>query len=101
MKTQARRGDWVRVHRIILEPHERAPNLPADTQSTPFQAWTNGFLEDESAAIGDEATIRTVIGRLVTGRLTDANPRYAHDFGNPQPELLAAGDELRSRFHRS
>jgi hypothetical protein len=100
MKTEARHGDWVRVHRIILEPHERAPNLPADTQATPFQAWANGFLQDESAAIGDQATIRTVIGRLVTGRLADVNPRYAHDFGDPQPELLAAGDELRARFGR-
>jgi hypothetical protein len=90
----------VRVHRIILEPHERAPNLPVDTQATPFQAWTNGFLEDESAAIGDQATIRTVIGRLLTGRLSDINPRYAHDFGDPQPELLAAGDELRLRLDR-
>jgi hypothetical protein len=100
VKGRARRGDWVRIHRIILEPDYRAGNLPVDTRATPFQVWTNGFLDDESAKIGDQATIRTAIGRLLAGRLTDLNPRYAHDFGDPQSELLAAGEELRSLLNR-
>ena len=93
----ARRGQWVRIHRVILDAQDRAPNLPADTKATPLQSWTNGFLEEDAASVGDRVTIRTMIGRSLTGRLADVSPRYDHDFGLPQPELLRAGDELRSR----
>ena len=100
MKKQAKRGDWVRVHRIILRPDQRSDNLPEDTRATPFQMWVNGYLENRTAAVGDEVTIRTAIGRLLVGRLVVVGPRYNHDFGSPQPELLAAADEIRGLSRR-
>ena len=95
MKRRAKQGDWVRIHRIILMPDQRSTNLPEDTRSTPFQMWVNGYLENRTAAVGDDVTIRTAIGRLLAGQLVVVGPRYNHDFGSPQPELLAAADEVR------
>ena len=85
----------MRIHRVILSADERSANLPEDTRATPFQMWVNGYLEDQTAAVGDEVRIRTGIGRLLEGRLVVVGPRYDHHFGSPQPELLAAADELR------
>ncbi len=36
-------------------------------------------------------------GRLVTGRLSAVNPGYFHTFGNPVPELIGVGRDLRAR----
>ncbi len=101
MKKQAKRGDWVRIHRIILRTDQRSANLPEDTRATPFQMWVNGYLQNQAAAVEDEVTIRTAIGRMLVGRLVVVGPRYNHDFGSPQPELLAAADEIRTRTRRS
>lgn len=97
----ATRGDWVRITRTILEPGERSPNLPEDTRATPFQLWINGYLDQDAAAVGDDVVIRTAIGRTQYGRLVTIGPRYAHDYGDPQPELLAAADDLRRRAPRT
>ncbi len=40
----ARKGDWVRIHNIVLEVGgERAPNIPEDTQNVPLEVWDKGF----------------------------------------------------------
>ena len=98
LKRLALLGDWVRIQKTILMPGERAPNIPVDTRKTPFQMWVNGFLQDRTAAVGDEVTIRTAIGRLIVGRLVAIGPRYEHDFGSPQPELLSAIADLRRQM---
>lgn len=36
---EAKRGDWVRIHSIVLEVGERAPNIPEDTQNVPLEVW--------------------------------------------------------------
>jgi len=44
--------------------------------------------------MGQEATIRTIIGREFTGTLITVNPSYSHSFGQTIPELLTIGTEL-------
>lgn len=39
----AKRDDWVRIHNIVLEAGDRAPNIPEDTQNVPLEFWTKGF----------------------------------------------------------
>ncbi|MGQ9626540.1 MAG: 2-amino-4-oxopentanoate thiolase subunit OrtA [Anaerolineae bacterium] len=92
---RARRGDWVQIHKVILEPGQRAPQVPEDTQKVPLEMFLKGFLEDEEAEIGQEVTITTVIGRKVRGELVAINPAYPHNFGRPVPELLRIGPLLR------
>jgi 2-amino-4-ketopentanoate thiolase alpha subunit len=91
----AKRGDWVQVHNILLEAGKRAPQVPEDTQQAPLEMWVKGFLLNDSTKIGQEVQINTVTGRLVTGKLVAIMPTYPHNFGEPQPELLTLGNELR------
>lgn len=92
---KASRGEHVRIRWIVLRPEERSDKVPADTRTTPFVAWVNGYLEETSASIGDQVRVRTEIGRVLAGELVEIGPRTDHDFGSPQPELLAAGRQLR------
>lgn len=85
---------WVRINGILLEPDERSANLPDDTKQVPMEYWTKGFLL-EDAAIGDEVTVRTAVGRLETGRLLEANPMYDLNYGKLIPELIQIGPMLR------
>ncbi len=90
-----RHGDWAEVVVLVLEPGERAPGLPPDTASTPLAARVKGFLERD-AQVGESAAVRTLAGRLVAGTLLRVGPASGHSFGEPQPELLAIGPELRA-----
>lgn len=96
MMNSAKRGDWVRIHTTILEVGERAPQIPEETRAVPLDMWVNGFLVQAEAGLGQEATVRTLAGRELTGVLSDLCPVYAIDYGKPQPELLAIGPELRA-----
>lgn len=93
---QAKQGDWVRIHSVILKAEERTGNLPEDTKATDIQMWTKGFLLDDSAKIGDEVTVETYIGRQQAGTLTQIEPYYEHDYGKSVPELLYIGRSLRA-----
>ena len=53
----AKKGDWVRIHSIVLKAEERTAKLPDDTKKCDLQQWTKGFLQDETATIGDEVTV--------------------------------------------
>ena len=35
----AKKGDWVRIHRVVLPAEGRNPNLPADTAKVPLEMW--------------------------------------------------------------
>jgi hypothetical protein len=87
-------GSWVEIRQVVLRAGERAPNVPADTAGVNFEARIRGFLLAD-APMGADATVRTLAGRRVSGRLTDLNPRNPANFGDPVPELLLAGDEAR------
>ncbi|MFN3329232.1 MAG: 2-amino-4-oxopentanoate thiolase subunit OrtA [Fervidobacterium sp.] len=91
----AKKGDWVQIEKVILSPQERAPQVPEDTKSVPLSMRVKGFLLDESAKIGNNVRIKTLTGRVVEGKLVAINPKYEHDFGEPVPELLTIGMELR------
>ena len=88
----ANKGDWVRIHSVILQPGERAAAVPEDTKQVPLEQWTKGYLQAD-AALGEEASIVTRTGRLVSGTLVDDAPHYTHSFGDFVPELQQAGDE--------
>jgi len=68
--------------------------VPDDTQEKPLVMRVKGFAQHE-AQIGQQMTVKTVIGRKETGRLVNILPVYDHDFGRPVPELLTVGEEVR------
>ena len=37
-------GSWVELHRVVLPPGERAPQVPAETQRVPLELRVKGFL---------------------------------------------------------
>jgi hypothetical protein len=94
----AERNDLVQIHMTILEPHERADNLPPSTAAAPYECWIKGFLIDKAANVGDTVTIQTLIGREFSGTLYRVNPIYDHNFGTPQKELLPIGNEARHQL---
>ncbi len=92
---KAKRGDLVLIHLVVLEPAQRAGNLPEATRAVPYEGWIKGFLLNSEAAIGEEVKIETFIGREISGILVSVNPTYDHSFGLPQKELLSIGRELK------
>jgi len=82
-----KKGSWVQIEKIILNPDERPQNLPDSTKKTPYKLWVNGFLTKD-ADIGEEVEIKTMIGRKIKGKLVMENPRYDHNFGTAPLELL-------------
>lgn len=92
----AEKEDWVEIHRVILKPEERAPNIPEETRRVPLELRVKGWLQDTSAVVGSEVTIRTATGRELKGTLRNVHPAHTHGFGEPVPELLMIGAELRA-----
>ena len=92
---EAQRGDWVQIHRTVLEPEERSSKLPEATKNVPLEMWVNGFLLNARAAAGEEVEIETAVRRKERGTLRTVNPGYSHSFGNTVPELLQVRMQLR------
>ncbi len=90
-------GTWVELHRIVLAPDERAPQVPAETRQVPLEMRVKGFLVRD-AALGEEAEIVSPAGRRLRGTLATVEPGTTHGFGPPVPELAAIGGELRARL---
>ena len=86
------KGTWVEVEQVVLTPDQRASTLPEDTKKVPYMMRVSGFLEID-AEMGQEVEIRTIIGRVLNGKLVTLNPSYMHTFGNTVPELLKIGTE--------
>lgn len=93
---EAHRGDWVRIHKIVLNADERASNLPDDTQNVPLEMWDKGFLLNNQAKIGDLVEVETYIGRVLSGILVEINPYYTHNYGKSVPEILYIGRQARN-----
>ena len=89
------KGTWVEIGSIVLQPGQRAPQVPDDTQRVPLELRVKGFLL-EPASIGDDVEISTAAGRRLRGQLIAANPAYTHSFGEPIPELASIGAEARA-----
>jgi hypothetical protein len=96
MSEKAIKGQFVKIHNIILESSQRASTVPEDTKKVPFEMWINGFLVNEEASFGDVIKIKTVVGRSVEGTLVDCHPKYEHTFGKPIPELMEIGPKVRN-----
>ena len=94
---QCKAGDWVEVQRVLLEPADRSTNLPPETAEKPLRMWIKGFAQ-AAGVLGEAMTIETMTGRLVEGSLSAINPGYFHTFGNPIPELVHVGVDLRARL---
>lgn len=91
---KANKGEWVKIHNIVLSASERAPQVPEDTKKVPLELWVKGFLQSD-AQIGDEVEVKTITGRIEKGKLIEVSPSYRHDYGNFIPELLQIGIGLR------
>lgn len=89
-----KKGEWVLIHRIVMEPSARAPQVPDDTKKVPLELWVKGYLQ-EDANIGDEVTVLTRTKRIEKGKLLEVNPYYKHDFGKFVPELLKVNEQVR------
>ncbi|WP_292588599.1 2-amino-4-oxopentanoate thiolase subunit OrtA [Mesotoga sp. UBA5557] len=88
------KGQWVQIHRILLDIGERAPSVPEDTKNVPLELRIRGFLIEEKAELGEMVTVETASGRRVHGKLECVEPKHEHNFGDNIPELSEAGIEL-------
>jgi len=89
-----KKGQWVTIHNIVLNPDERAPQVPDDTKKVPLEMWVKGFLMEDSQ-IGNEVEIKTITGRKVKGKLVKVEPTYNHSYGEFVPEILQIGLQLK------
>ncbi len=90
----AKRGDWVIIHNTVLNPSQRAPQVPDDTKKVPLEIWVKGFIESD-ANIDDLVRVTTMTGRVVEGNLIQVNPFFTHNYGECIPELLQIGIQAR------
>ena len=91
----AKKGDWVRIHKTVLKAEERTANLPEDTKKVDLELWDKGFLLNDNAKIGDEVEVETYIGRKEKGTLIEINPHWTHNYGECVPEILYVGRQAR------
>lgn len=94
-----RRGSYVRVKCLLLEPGNRKSGIPADTASVAYEMRVAGYLAMD-ASEGEEVQITTVTGRTVTGKLEDAHPAYTHTFGPIDPILHEVGPRVKAWLRR-
>lgn len=100
MREEARKGDLVQIHQVILAPGERPETIPDCTRRVPYEAWLKGFLLEDRAKVGETVKIETFIGREVSGTLAAVDPAYDHGFGRPPVELIQASLEARERLEK-
>ncbi len=92
----AKKGDWVRIHAVVLKADERIARIPEDTKHCDFEMWTKGSLLDNEAKIGDSVSVETAVGRVEKGILVEEKPHYAHSYGEFVPEITEIDKILRS-----
>ena len=90
----AKKGDWVRIHKVVLPAAERTAKIPDDTKQVDFEMWVKGTLQNETAEIGEEVTIVTATGREETGKLLEVNPYYTHSYGKFVPEIVEIDKQI-------
>ena len=91
----AKKGDWVRIHNIVLKAENRTAKIPADTQKCDLEMWVKGSLIEDSTQIGDIVSVETSTGRIQKGVLLEENPHYTHSYGNFVPEIIEIDKRLR------
>lgn len=81
-----KKGSYVRIRQHVLLPEERLKNLPKSTSKVPLKSWIKGELLEE-AELYEEAKIKTVTNRFVSGEVKELEPKYKHNFGDYVKEL--------------
>ena len=95
-----KKGEWVRIHSVVLKAAERTGKIPEDTQKCDLEMWTKGTLL-EDAKIGD--TVKEYAknkddkdfhhrGGLVS---LEEGPYYTHSYGKFVPEIIEIDKQLR------
>ncbi len=97
MKIVPQKGDFVRIHKVILTSDERAPQVPEDTKKVPLELWTKGFLISD-ANLGDEVTIKTLADREETGTLIEVNQAHDVNYGDFVPEIIQIGVTVKKEL---
>ncbi len=90
----AKKGDWVKIEIILLEPSQRTAKIPEETKKVPYIIHINGFLQKD-ANIGDEVDIISRIGRIHQGKLIEEKPAFKHNFGDFVTHLVDISTELK------
>lgn len=93
----AKKGEWVKIEKILLLPEERTAKIPDETKKVPYVVHVCGHLL-EDANIGEEVTIVSRIGRFHTGKLIEENPTFRHNFGEFVPQLVDISLELKKEL---
>ena len=89
-----KKGEWVRIKKILLAVGQRAPQDPDEIKATPLVMWTKGFLQND-AEIGEEVEVLTASDRIEKGTLVEMNPYYTHSYGKCVPELVQIDRNFR------
>lgn len=92
------KGTYVRIRKTLLKPEERSSNLPNDTKNVPFKMWVKGYLQEESELF-DIGVVKTLTGRIETGRIKEFNPPYKHSYGDFVPEVMVLSDIIRKDMY--
>ena len=92
---EAKKGDWVRIHNIVLRSEDRASSIPEDTAKVDLEMWNKGFLLNENAKIGEHVEVETIIGRRTEGTLIEIDPYWSHSYGKAVPEILYIGKQAK------
>lgn len=87
-------GTLVDLEVIVLPAGERAPQVPEDTGKVDLVMRVKGLLTGP-AEPGGSGEVETPVGRRIRGTVIATAPPYTHNFGEPVPELLPIGAELR------
>ena len=90
----AKKGDWVRIHSVVLKAEQRTGKLPDDTKQCDLEMWTKGSLLAD-AEIGDTVEVETAVGRIEKGTLIEVGPYYTHSYGKFVPEIIEIDKQLR------
>jgi len=90
-------GQWIEIGWTVFSVDARAKEIPEETRLVPMLARVKGFALAK-AKVGQTVKLKTVTGRILEGELLTVDPAYTHSFGEPQPELLAIGPQLRKEI---
>ena len=82
-----KKGEWVRIHSVVLKAAERTGKIPEDTQKCDLEMWTKGTLLEDK--------VETAVGRIVEGELIEEGPYYTHSYGKFVPEIIEIDKQLR------
>ena len=92
----AKKGDWVRIHSVVLKADQRTSKIPDDTKKCDFEMWTKGSLVEDEAKVGDAVSVVTATGRVEKGVLIEEAPHYTHSYGEFVPEIIEIDKILRN-----